>query len=138
MTAAEIEAFKAPILAKYEEEGSPYYSTARLWDDGVIPPAGHAHRARPRHLGRAQRADPGDAVRRLPHVRAPLVVAGHGRRPLALALWAAACGCERKEEPAGRRRPRIALVMKSLANEFFLTMEKGARDHQRQHAGATS
>ena len=32
-------AFKAPTLAKYEEEGSPYYSTARLWDDGVIPPA---------------------------------------------------------------------------------------------------
>jgi len=32
-------AFKAPIRAKYEEEGSPYYSTARLWDDGVIAPA---------------------------------------------------------------------------------------------------
>jgi len=29
----------APILAKYEEEGSPYYSTARLWDDGVLDPA---------------------------------------------------------------------------------------------------
>jgi ribose transport system substrate-binding protein len=38
------------------------------------------------------------------------------------------------ERSAGRSRPRIALVMKSLANEFFLTMEKGARDHQRQHA----
>ena len=32
-------AFKAPIEAKYEEEGSPYYSTARLWDDGIIDPA---------------------------------------------------------------------------------------------------
>jgi 3-methylcrotonyl-CoA carboxylase beta subunit len=32
-------AYKAPILAKYEEEGSPYYATARLWDDGVIDPA---------------------------------------------------------------------------------------------------
>jgi len=31
-------AFKAPILEKYETEGSPYYSTARLWDDGVIDP----------------------------------------------------------------------------------------------------
>ncbi|HEX2221046.1 MAG TPA: carboxyl transferase domain-containing protein [Candidatus Limnocylindria bacterium] len=31
-------AFEAPILAKYEREGSPYYSTARLWDDGVIDP----------------------------------------------------------------------------------------------------
>src|SRR5579872_5601078 len=30
--------FKAPILEKYEQEGSPYYSTARLWDDGVIDP----------------------------------------------------------------------------------------------------
>ncbi len=39
LTPEEIAAFKAPTLAKYEEEGSPYYSTARLWDDGVIPPA---------------------------------------------------------------------------------------------------
>jgi len=31
-------AFKAPILEKYEEEGNPYYSTARLWDDGIIDP----------------------------------------------------------------------------------------------------
>ena len=31
-------AFKAPIREKYEAEGSPYYSTARLWDDGVIAP----------------------------------------------------------------------------------------------------
>ncbi|HEX9982747.1 MAG TPA: carboxyl transferase domain-containing protein [Thermoanaerobaculia bacterium] len=28
-----------PVLAKYDTEGSPYYSTARLWDDGVIDPA---------------------------------------------------------------------------------------------------
>ena len=33
------EAFKAPIRAQYEHQGSPYYSTARLWDDGVIDPA---------------------------------------------------------------------------------------------------
>jgi acetyl-CoA carboxylase carboxyltransferase component len=39
MSPAEIDAVKAPVLAKYEEEGSPYYSTARLWDDGVIPPS---------------------------------------------------------------------------------------------------
>jgi 3-methylcrotonyl-CoA carboxylase beta subunit len=32
------EAFKAPIRAQYEEQGNPYYSTARLWDDGVIDP----------------------------------------------------------------------------------------------------
>jgi 3-methylcrotonyl-CoA carboxylase beta subunit/propionyl-CoA carboxylase len=39
MTEAEVEALRAPILATYEQEGSPYYSTARLWDDGVIPPS---------------------------------------------------------------------------------------------------
>jgi 3-methylcrotonyl-CoA carboxylase beta subunit len=33
------DAFKAPIRERYEEEGSPYYATARLWDDGVIDPA---------------------------------------------------------------------------------------------------
>jgi 3-methylcrotonyl-CoA carboxylase beta subunit len=31
-------AFQAPIRAAYEEQGSPYYSTARLWDDGIIEP----------------------------------------------------------------------------------------------------
>ena len=31
-------AFKAPILAKYDSEGHPYHSTARLWDDGIIDP----------------------------------------------------------------------------------------------------
>jgi acetyl-CoA carboxylase carboxyltransferase component len=30
--------FKAPILDKYEREGEPYYSTARLWDDGILDP----------------------------------------------------------------------------------------------------
>lgn len=38
MTEAELAAFKQPILDKYEKEGSPYYSSARLWDDGVIDP----------------------------------------------------------------------------------------------------
>jgi 3-methylcrotonyl-CoA carboxylase beta subunit len=32
------EAFKDPIRAMYDEQGSAYYSTARLWDDGVIDP----------------------------------------------------------------------------------------------------
>ncbi len=31
--------FKRPILAQYEREGSPYYATARLWDDGILDPA---------------------------------------------------------------------------------------------------
>jgi 3-methylcrotonyl-CoA carboxylase beta subunit len=35
----EEEAFKAPIRDKYESEGSPYYATARLWDDGIILPS---------------------------------------------------------------------------------------------------
>jgi len=39
MSIEEQEEFKRPILEKYEREGSPYYSTARLWDDGVIDPA---------------------------------------------------------------------------------------------------
>jgi 3-methylcrotonyl-CoA carboxylase beta subunit len=32
-------AFKAPVRARYEAEGNPYYATARLWDDGIIDPA---------------------------------------------------------------------------------------------------
>lgn len=35
----EEEAFKAPIRRQYEEQGHPYFATARLWDDGVIDPA---------------------------------------------------------------------------------------------------
>ena len=56
-------------------------------------------------------------------------------RPLALilaALGAAACGAG--ESPGGR--PVVALVMKSLANEFFKTMEDGARRHQAAHQDA--
>ncbi|MCX7283661.1 MAG: methylcrotonoyl-CoA carboxylase [Novosphingobium sp.] len=37
-SAEEAEAFKAPVRQKYEDEGNPYYATARLWDDGVIDP----------------------------------------------------------------------------------------------------
>ena len=35
----EEEAFKAPIRQQYEEQGHPYYASARLWDDGIIDPA---------------------------------------------------------------------------------------------------
>ncbi|QUM71262.1 carboxyl transferase domain-containing protein [Sphingopyxis granuli] len=38
-TPEEAEAFKAPIRQTYEDEGNPYYATARLWDDGIIDPA---------------------------------------------------------------------------------------------------
>ena len=37
-TPEEAEAFKAPIRQRYEDEGNPYYATARLWDDGIIDP----------------------------------------------------------------------------------------------------
>jgi acetyl-CoA carboxylase carboxyltransferase component len=36
---ADEEAIRRPILEKYDHEGSPYYSTARLWDDGILDPA---------------------------------------------------------------------------------------------------
>ncbi len=35
----EEEQFKAPIRQRYEEEGNPYFATARLWDDGIIMPS---------------------------------------------------------------------------------------------------
>ena len=49
-------------------------------------------------------------------------------------LFLNGCGSENKPatEPGGK--PRVALVMKSLANEFFLTMENGAKAHQKAHA----
>ena len=37
-SAEDEEAFKAPILHQYEEQGNPYYATARLWDDGILDP----------------------------------------------------------------------------------------------------
>ena len=59
------EAFKAPIRARYEEEGNPYFATARLWDDGIIAP-GETRRVLALALsGDAERADPADAVRRV-------------------------------------------------------------------------
>ncbi|MBD3234020.1 MAG: methylcrotonoyl-CoA carboxylase [candidate division Zixibacteria bacterium] len=39
LTQEKIDEIRKPILDKYEQEASPYYSTARLWDDGVIDPA---------------------------------------------------------------------------------------------------
>ncbi len=39
MALEEQDDFKRPILEKYEREGSPYYSSARLWDDGILDPA---------------------------------------------------------------------------------------------------
>jgi acetyl-CoA carboxylase carboxyltransferase component len=39
LSAEEEQAIRQPILDKYDTEGSPYYSTARLWDDGIVDPA---------------------------------------------------------------------------------------------------
>ena len=39
LSEAEQAAFKQPILDRYEHEGSPYYASARLWDDGILDPA---------------------------------------------------------------------------------------------------
>ena len=38
-SAADEEAFRAPIRDQYELEGHPYFASARLWDDGIIDPA---------------------------------------------------------------------------------------------------
>ncbi len=39
LSAQEERSIADPVLEKYEAEGNPYYSTARLWDDGIIDPA---------------------------------------------------------------------------------------------------
>jgi acetyl-CoA carboxylase carboxyltransferase component len=39
LSAEEEVGIRQPILDKYDHEGSPYYSTARLWDDGILDPA---------------------------------------------------------------------------------------------------
>ena len=39
LTPADEDAIRQPILDQYEHEGSPYYSTARIWDDGILDPA---------------------------------------------------------------------------------------------------
>jgi ribose transport system substrate-binding protein len=62
---------------------------------------------------------------------------------LFLGLALAGCGGGDQEAAPGATaspasnsgKPRVALVMKSLANEFFATMAEGARKHQREHAG---
>lgn len=38
LTDDEVNAIRQPILDRYEHEASPYYATARLWDDGVLTP----------------------------------------------------------------------------------------------------
>lgn len=53
---------------------------------------------------------------------------------VALSAFQFGCG-PREATPPEEEKPRIALIMKSLANEFFKTMEDGARAHQSSHSG---
>ncbi|HHK41723.1 MAG TPA: sugar ABC transporter substrate-binding protein, partial [Planctomycetaceae bacterium] len=54
---------------------------------------------------------------------------------LLVAMAVGVIGCAKREAPSGSSdRPRVALIMKSLANEFFTTMAEGARRHHGQHA----
>ena len=68
MSDAEVRAFKQPILDKYDEEGSPYYSHRAAVGRRHHRPGRDAHRARARADGGARRADPRSQVRRVPHV----------------------------------------------------------------------
>ncbi|MFW7523478.1 carboxyl transferase domain-containing protein [Vibrio ostreicida] len=47
--------FKKTIVAQYEEQGHPYYASARLWDDGIIDPK-HTRHILAQALGAAERA----------------------------------------------------------------------------------
>jgi 3-methylcrotonyl-CoA carboxylase beta subunit len=68
-SAEDEEAFKAPIRQQYEDQGHPYYATARLWDDGVVDPAQTRRVLGLSAVGQPQRADPADQVRPVPDVR---------------------------------------------------------------------
>ena len=79
-TDADRDAFETPILDKYEREGSPYHSTARLWDDGVIDPM-DTRRVLALGIRAALNAPiPGAGVQPLPDVRsAPVRRAAENR-----------------------------------------------------------
>ena len=67
-SAEDEEAFKAPIREQYEAQGNPYYSTARLWDDGIIDPADTRTVLGLALSACAQRAARAGLLRRLPDV----------------------------------------------------------------------
>ena len=68
LDAAGEQAIRQPIVDKYESEGSPYYSTARLWDDGILDPVETRPTLAHALVGRVQRADPAAEVRRVQDV----------------------------------------------------------------------
>ena len=69
----EEEEFKAPIREQYEDEGNPYYATARLWDDGIIAPRKRGACWRWLLRG-AQCAGAGDAVRGVSDVAMEILI----------------------------------------------------------------
>ena len=58
LSAEDEAAIRDPLLAKYETEGSPYYSTARLWDDGILDPLDTRAQSGAGPVGRVQRPVP--------------------------------------------------------------------------------
>jgi hypothetical protein len=68
LDAAGEHAIKQPIIDKYESEGSPYYSTARLWDDGIAGSRRDPRDARARLVDCVQRTDSTAEVRRFQDV----------------------------------------------------------------------
>ena len=60
---------RRPTLEMFERQSHPLYAAARLWDDGIIDPRKTRAGAGAVAVGGAERADPGDALRRVPDVR---------------------------------------------------------------------
>jgi 3-methylcrotonyl-CoA carboxylase beta subunit len=73
-SAEDEEAFKDPIRATYEAQGSPYHATARLWDDGIIDPTETREVLGARAGRRPARPDRAAGLGHLPHVMHPTSV----------------------------------------------------------------
>ena len=69
-TLDEEKAFKAPIREQYERQGHPLYSSARLWDDGLIDPVDTRHVLGSLSLRERQRAYRGNEIRPISNVSA--------------------------------------------------------------------
>lgn len=68
-------------------------------------------------------------------MRHPRTVRGRTLAALVAAVCLPACTSSHPPGETGTTKPRVALIMKSLANEFFVTMAAGAEAHQRAHVG---